>query len=243
MPFSMIVLIAQCAVAALVSRVFYLCYFHPLARHPGPFLVCFTNLWRLFTFLSGQHYLAEQYLHEKYGALVRVAPNWLSFPGLDDFDAIYGWIMNNPLLSTLFRKAASSTGISTLVASAHVTIFRRPEEVSESAQPGIVKSWLEVPLNDPNRMTQGELFRKHSTWYLRDQAAWLQLGQPWSTSSDQRDITHLRRFFNGASYAITPGAETVVSSLSAPLPVGMTVSAKAHVLGQSREVWDDNAHQ
>jgi hypothetical protein len=26
-----------------------------------------------------------------------------------------------------------------------VMIFRRPEEVSESAQPGIVESWLEVP--------------------------------------------------------------------------------------------------
>jgi hypothetical protein len=32
--------------ALLIStRIVYLCYFHPLARYPGPFLARFTNLW------------------------------------------------------------------------------------------------------------------------------------------------------------------------------------------------------
>jgi hypothetical protein len=30
-------------------------------------------------------------LHERYGHVVRVAPNWLSISGSDDFDAIYGF--------------------------------------------------------------------------------------------------------------------------------------------------------
>lgn len=33
------------ALGAICARIVYLCYFHPLARYPGPFLARFTNLW------------------------------------------------------------------------------------------------------------------------------------------------------------------------------------------------------
>ncbi|KAI9923846.1 hypothetical protein ASPWEDRAFT_59592 [Aspergillus wentii DTO 134E9] len=84
-------IVLQCALAALVARVVYLCYFHPLARYPGPWLARFTDIWRLLSFLNGNHHLTEQRLHERYGRVVRIAPNWLSFSSLEDFETIYGF--------------------------------------------------------------------------------------------------------------------------------------------------------
>jgi hypothetical protein len=32
-----------------ISRLVYLCYFHPLAQYPGPWLARFTNFWYIYT--------------------------------------------------------------------------------------------------------------------------------------------------------------------------------------------------
>ncbi|RAL17139.1 putative cytochrome P450 pisatin demethylase [Aspergillus homomorphus CBS 101889] len=87
---SAILVLLQLALAALVAHVIYCCYFHPLARYPGPFLARVTNIWGFTSFLRGQHHLSEESLHRKHGPVVRVAPNWLSFSRLEDFEAIYG---------------------------------------------------------------------------------------------------------------------------------------------------------
>ncbi|PYI32403.1 cytochrome P450 [Aspergillus indologenus CBS 114.80] len=88
---SAILLIVQFLLADLLAQLLYSCYFHPLARYPGPFLARFTNLWRFASFLRGQHHLTEENLHQRYGPIVRVAPNWLSFAPLPAFEAIYGF--------------------------------------------------------------------------------------------------------------------------------------------------------
>lgn len=36
---------AQLSLLVIIARIAYLCYFHPLAHYPGPFLARFTNLW------------------------------------------------------------------------------------------------------------------------------------------------------------------------------------------------------
>ncbi|OOG00772.1 hypothetical protein ASPCADRAFT_125782 [Aspergillus carbonarius ITEM 5010] len=299
---SLIPILAQLAAVSLVIRVVYLCYFHPLARYPGPFWARFTNLWRFLTFLGGHHHLSEQQLHEKYGRVVRVAPDWLSFSSLEDFDAIYGfnksvekgdfftfgrgssqreasifstksnslhrqkkrkvfgpalssakvgkyesvitkhvvvllsrlessrrpaddriaavnvaplmsqfaldtmleilfgpavashpytdsavagdicsqlrkmtktawsfslwpvygWVMNSRPVNALPRRPAYQekgvpTGMAGLMAAGHISIMQNPESIARTLQPGIVKSWLEVPVDDANRMTQGEV--------------------------------------------------------------------------------------
>jgi len=38
-------LLIQLALGALLTRIIYLCFFHPLSIYPGPFLARFTNLW------------------------------------------------------------------------------------------------------------------------------------------------------------------------------------------------------
>ncbi|GIC91789.1 putative cytochrome P450 pisatin demethylase [Aspergillus udagawae] len=88
---SLAIILAALTLPAFIARVVYLCYFHPLARYPGPWFAHISNVWRLVTFFSGQQHLIEQRLHARYGRVVRVAPNWLSFSSLDDFEAIYGF--------------------------------------------------------------------------------------------------------------------------------------------------------
>ncbi|KAH1446830.1 hypothetical protein KXX68_005450 [Aspergillus fumigatus] len=88
---SLAIILFALTLAAFIARVVYRCYFHPLARYPGPWFAHISNAWRLVAFFSGQHHLMEQRLHARYGRVVRVAPNWLSFSTLEDFEAIYGF--------------------------------------------------------------------------------------------------------------------------------------------------------
>ncbi|RJE19119.1 hypothetical protein PHISCL_08546, partial [Aspergillus sclerotialis] len=71
--------------------IIYLLYLHPLSPYPGPLLARLTNIHRFLVFLHGNHHQVEQALHAKHGPVVRIAPNWLSFSTLEDFEAIYGF--------------------------------------------------------------------------------------------------------------------------------------------------------
>ncbi|KAF2839020.1 cytochrome P450 [Patellaria atrata CBS 101060] len=57
----------------------YNVYFHPLARFPGPRLWIFTRLCYANSLRRGDLHLKILEFHEKYGEIVRVAPNELSF--------------------------------------------------------------------------------------------------------------------------------------------------------------------
>ncbi|KAL1965540.1 hypothetical protein VTN77DRAFT_5623 [Rasamsonia byssochlamydoides] len=65
--------------AYLLTQVVYNLYFHPLARFPGPPLWCALRLPFLKTMLSGKLPYAVKAYHDKYGPVVRVAPDELSF--------------------------------------------------------------------------------------------------------------------------------------------------------------------
>ncbi|KAI0319719.1 high nitrogen upregulated cytochrome P450 monooxygenase 2 [Amylostereum chailletii] len=53
--------------------------FHPLARYPGPFPAKITKWWSSYIITKGKQHLYYQALHERYGDVVRVGPNELSF--------------------------------------------------------------------------------------------------------------------------------------------------------------------
>ncbi|KAI0107510.1 cytochrome P450 [Nemania sp. FL0031] len=57
------------------TRCIYLLYFHPLAKFPGPRLAAVSNLWYAYHWLSGRYPFAIEKALEKYGDIVRVAPN------------------------------------------------------------------------------------------------------------------------------------------------------------------------
>lgn len=50
--YALLAIAAQLSLLVILARIVYLCYFHPLARYPGPFLARFTNLWFVSLSLS-----------------------------------------------------------------------------------------------------------------------------------------------------------------------------------------------
>lgn len=57
----------------------YRIYFHPLSQYPGPLLARFTRLRLTYYVLTGNHIYDTERLHLKYGDVVRVAPDELSY--------------------------------------------------------------------------------------------------------------------------------------------------------------------
>ncbi|KAI1176091.1 putative cytochrome P450 [Nemania sp. FL0916] len=74
----------------VVSHVVYNLYLHPLSKYPGPLLGRSTLLWRFYNVLGGRWHRHVDDLHKKYGAVVRVSPNELSFASIESWKDIYG---------------------------------------------------------------------------------------------------------------------------------------------------------
>ncbi|KAI4858863.1 putative benzoate 4-monooxygenase cytochrome P450 [Hypoxylon rubiginosum] len=75
----------------LLGYVFYNLYIHALSGYPGPFLrkvFSFPSVWEVFTGTSVRNIDA---LHKKYGSVVRVAPDALSFSSAQAWKDIYGF--------------------------------------------------------------------------------------------------------------------------------------------------------
>ncbi|KAM4067574.1 cytochrome p450 [Hirsutella rhossiliensis] len=76
--------------ASLVSFIIYQIYFHPLSGIPGPRLAAVTNLPYSRSYLGGRQPWDILKLHEKYGPVVRISPNDISFNSARSWHDIYG---------------------------------------------------------------------------------------------------------------------------------------------------------
>ncbi|TEA19202.1 Cytochrome P450 monooxygenase BOT4 [Colletotrichum sidae] len=63
---------------------------HPLRKFPGPISASFSNALYSWNFMRGRQPYRQLELHEKYGPVVRVAPNELSFSTAASWRDIYG---------------------------------------------------------------------------------------------------------------------------------------------------------
>ncbi|ETN42392.1 uncharacterized protein HMPREF1541_01546 [Cyphellophora europaea CBS 101466] len=72
----------------LVSAIRY--WKDPLHPIPGPAVAKFTRVWLLMLELSGKRALAVHELHQKYGPVVRIGPNEISFSSPEALRQIYG---------------------------------------------------------------------------------------------------------------------------------------------------------
>lgn len=78
-------------VGLLVSWIiFYRLLLHPLAGVPGPFVARFTGLWRTRRYFKGTWFDDILELHQKYGKVVRIAPNEVSFVDGEALKRLYG---------------------------------------------------------------------------------------------------------------------------------------------------------
>ncbi|KAK1762847.1 averantin oxidoreductase [Phialemonium atrogriseum] len=74
----------------MVWKVIYNLYIHPLARFPGPFLARVSPFPNVLALLRGRIPFWIKACHDKYGPIVRVSPNELSFDNEAAWKDIYG---------------------------------------------------------------------------------------------------------------------------------------------------------
>jgi len=74
---------------SIIGYVIYQRFFHPLSKFPGPFLASLTDLWKIYNLASHRAPEMMQDLHDRYGQIVRIGPNDLSFTSKDAVAAIY----------------------------------------------------------------------------------------------------------------------------------------------------------
>ena len=78
------------ATVLLTWIIFYRLFLHPLAGVPGPFVARFTGLWRTTKYFKGTWFDDILGLHQKYGRVVRIAPNEVSFVDGEALKRLYG---------------------------------------------------------------------------------------------------------------------------------------------------------
>lgn len=87
-------LILQRAVPLLLTlyllRAGYYCFFHPLHAIPGPWLARFSKSWINIHYFRGSWLDDVIGLHQKYGPVVRIAPDEVSFVDESALKQLYG---------------------------------------------------------------------------------------------------------------------------------------------------------
>lgn len=79
-----------CLSALVIARLLFFRYKKGFSKYNGPFLASFTDLWRVFYAHTNMNKPPMIDLHEKYGDIVRVGPNILSFGNPEAIKDIYG---------------------------------------------------------------------------------------------------------------------------------------------------------
>lgn len=96
-------LLKLCPVVIVLYTLLWMVYavtLHPLAKVPGPYWASVTRLWYMYQIYARNMDKVQRALHEKYGPVVRIAPNEVSSANAADIPKIYR--LNDPLLKTDF---------------------------------------------------------------------------------------------------------------------------------------------
>ena len=78
------------ALAAIIWRLLWRLWFHPLARYPGPTVAAVSNLPYVIWTVSGNVHQRLRELHDRYGEVVRIRPNSLTYRSPQAWKDIYG---------------------------------------------------------------------------------------------------------------------------------------------------------
>ena len=76
--------------SVLIVRLVSLYYHHGLHKYNGPFLASFSDLWRLCYAYRNSNREPMIHMHDRYGDIVRMGPNLLSFSQPQAIQDIYG---------------------------------------------------------------------------------------------------------------------------------------------------------
>lgn len=117
--FSLSTLVPSCNLIAIAGFIvfsyvsilsIYRLYFHPLANVPGPRLAAISEYWWAYHFWSGHWHTTLEKAHNRYGPVVRIASNELSFSSAASIAEIYGHAKGDhkPFLKTAFYDVPAS---------------------------------------------------------------------------------------------------------------------------------------
>jgi hypothetical protein len=73
-----------------LGQVMYYLSLHPLHKIPGPVLARFSRIWKNIRYFRSTWHDDVLELHEKYGPVVRIAPNEVSFVDAKALSILYG---------------------------------------------------------------------------------------------------------------------------------------------------------
>ncbi|OCK80089.1 benzoate 4-monooxygenase cytochrome P450 [Lepidopterella palustris CBS 459.81] len=93
-----------------VSVSIYRVTLHPLAKYPGPFLYKLSNWPIIFQCIGGKRHIYHLLDHEKYGSVVRIGPNTLSYNTETALNTIYGSNKTNVRKSEWYRTVDAGSG-------------------------------------------------------------------------------------------------------------------------------------
>lgn len=75
---------------ALLGQAVYRRWMHRMSRYPGPWLNSVSSIPSAIAAYRGVQHLYNYKLHEKYGPVVRISPDELSFTEAYAWEQIYG---------------------------------------------------------------------------------------------------------------------------------------------------------
>ena len=73
-----------------ISQAAYYIFLHPLHDVPGPFVASFSKLWINIRHFRGTYHDDILEVHRKYGPVVRIMPNEVSFVDREALKVLYG---------------------------------------------------------------------------------------------------------------------------------------------------------
>ena len=87
-----------------VLIVIYRLRFHPLAKVPGPFLAKVSGFYPTISSARGRRHLDQYECHQRYGPIVRWAPDYILFDSVEAVHTIYSDSRKNNVRKSKFYK-------------------------------------------------------------------------------------------------------------------------------------------
>jgi cytochrome P450 len=155
------------------TKILYNIYLHPLARFPGPKAYAISSIPIAWVQLSGKAHHSIQAAHRRYGPVVRISPNELSFISSTAWSDIYARNKGNPPLPrdrTFFNKMLVDPQTLTMASDVDHTRLRRSMNPAFSArafreQEPIIQKNVDLLMQQLESRAAKGLSTDMRTWY------------------------------------------------------------------------------
>jgi len=229
-------------VVYLFGRTIYNLFLHPLSKYPGPRSVAATHFPYLRQLLNGDLTFWIHELHEKYGDVVRISPNELSYRTPESWKDNYGSRPGHILLpkdENFYRHPPG--GVHSIITAPHKQhqLYRRllAHAFSERAlreQEPIMKTYVNLLIEQLHKRADGVSRLNMVDWYnwtTFDMIGDLSFGESFGCLEGARYHPWIDMLFNSIKM-------TVLAAASALIPMGevllaLTVGVKGMKIRQT----------